>query len=470
MGLYPKGVQRGVLPPSLGAEPEWYDDLMRASKKNKSPSRFKKASLFVAGMGLLSILVLLLLQLPLVFGRIRLSKIESALQILEEERVDLPSLEDLMDIRGAVHVQSRISQDCMGTFDQIVEGARTHGIGFVIMAEQSQETPLKTRQNTFQGVDGDILFIPGVEMESPEGPLLAFGWDKVELSPSDPVATTAQKVKQGGGLLFLCRTPSWEDWNLSADGAELFNLDDDLEDEDLSGFLPRILYSLKRYPFLCFQEFYDFPEESLAMWNQALSQKPFVGIAGNHAKRSIGIRFLKGEKDMVRAMKADGDLLSEAIHPLFAKTLGWLDKDPEDDLVWEFILDTYANSFSYVSTRVLAATSDKEAVMDALERGRCYVCYEALATPQGFRFVGIASDRRFLMGESLSYREGLELELQSPVPCILRLLKDGELVGESQGRGLVHRVDGPGVYRAEAYLRLLDQERLWLLTNPIYVT
>ena len=162
--------------------------------------------------------------------------------------------------------------------------------------------------------------------------------------------------------------------------------------------------------------------------------------------------------------------MGESLPQAISKALRLLDRDPKDDLVCEFVLDTYPHSFSYISTRALVSELSESAVLDALGKGRCYICYEALGDPQGFRFQALGKGQKALMGGSLPHQHGLELEIASPIPCVLRLLKDGKTVGKTEGRGLIHRVEGPGVYRAEAWLRLLDTERLWLFTNPIYVT
>jgi hypothetical protein len=49
------------------------------------------------------------------------------------------------------------------------------------------------------------------------------------------------------------------------------------------------------------------------------------------------------------------------------------------------------------------------------------------------------------------------------------LLRNGKVVATHTGESLDHPADGPGVYRVEAWLKLADEERPWIYSNPIYV-
>ena len=46
---------------------------------------------------------------------------------------------------------------------------------------------------------------------------------------------------------------------------------------------------------------------------------------------------------------------------------------------------------------------------------------------------------------------------------------DGNEVARADGSSLVHRAEGPGVYRVEAYLETYGERRTWLLSNPVYL-
>jgi len=440
------------------------------NKNGKARYRIKKGCGCLSIISIVILFILCILQLPLMFERIRISKLNRAVDQLNAQRVIMDPPCGLLDVRGAIHVHSELSHDSMGTLDQILEGAHALGKRFVIMAEHPEDSALEMCRNTITGIHDGILFIPGVEMNTPLGGILAFGWDHLELSSTDPVEETARRVKSGNGLIFICHSETWDDWDMPFHGAELFNLHADFMEQDLLKLFPKIIYSIKRYPYLCFQEAYVFPKERLASWDKVLTKKVFVGIAGNDSHRNVGIRWLRQEDGRIQVVKADGGLIAEDVSRPVRIFLNLVNRNPKDKVVFELILDQYANSFSYVSTRVWTPDLTKESIMNALRTGKCYICYEALANPEGFLFQAIAQDQIALMGDTLPFTEGIELEIRFPIPCAIRLLKDGELCAEIFGRSLLHRVQGEGVYRVEGWLSLQKQEeRLWLLSNPIYI-
>jgi len=421
-----------------------------------------------AGFLLLAALVFLL-QLPFAYHRVRMLRMRRAVDRLEASRVDIPVVRGLQEFRGATHVHSSVSHDSVGTLEQIVEGAKTVGVDFVIMGEHPWDSVLETCRSTLSGVHDDILFIPGIELNTPRGGLLVFGWDDVELSGSDSVAVTARKVREGGGLSFVCHSEGWEDWDFPLDGAELFNLHADMMDEDIKSLIPPILYSVRSYPFMCFQEVYDYPEKRLSRWDRVTRERPFPGFAGNDAHRNVGIQWLVEEDGTViqRSASGKGGKRSTALWKRWL--FGVLARNGEDDVAFELLLDQYANSFSYVSSRILARSLTRVSVMDAMQQGTCYICYEALCNPEGFRYIAKTEKGIHLMGESIPMAEGIDLQVESPVPCEIRLMRDGELLTSTRGRTFAHAVKVPGTYRVECWLTLVGEHRLWLLTNPIYI-
>jgi hypothetical protein len=141
-------------------------------------------------------------------------------------------------------------------------------------------------------------------------------------------------------------------------------------------------------------------------------------------------------------------------------------------------LMAYKRSFRHLRTHLLSDTPllrdldrDREAVFAALRAGRAYIAVDSLAPARGFRFWAEGSEaRRAEMGDEIAVAEWV-LQVRTPRPARLRLIRDGEVVVETEGArdALEHWTDSPGVFRAEAYLDAHGRERTWVLSNPIYV-
>ena len=69
------------------------------------------------------------------------------------------------------------------------------------------------------------------------------------------------------------------------------------------------------------------------------------------------------------------------------------------------------------------------------------------------------------MGDEVRMGSWAELEAISPVSAALRLIKDGRLIEEVDGKRLTWKANEPGVYRVEAQY----DHRHWVFTNPIYL-
>ena len=94
-----------------------------------------------------------------------------------------------------------------------------------------------------------------------------------------------------------------------------------------------------------------------------------------------------------------------------------------------------------------------------------------MADPTGFRFGGSlgASKKTLMMGAEEPYEAKSVLTAEFPVPCDIRLLKDGEVVHESHGNKMEYAPTAPGVYRVEGWLDIDTEDRIWIYSNPIYL-
>jgi hypothetical protein len=74
------------------------------------------------------------------------------------------------------------------------------------------------------------------------------------------------------------------------------------------------------------------------------------------------------------------------------------------------------------------------------------------------------------MGEEISSRNGVTLQIRLPLPTECRLVKDGKVIKTWQKRETcTHITTEPGAYRVEAYIEYKGRRRGWIFSNPIYV-
>ncbi len=107
------------------------------------------------------------------------------------------------------------------------------------------------------------------------------------------------------------------------------------------------------------------------------------------------------------------------------------------------------------------------AVLNALDEGRAYVGFDAIADSTGFTFLVENAGKRAVMGETLPFDSEVTLRAASPVPCRFVVLQDGEEVFTYDGRSLEWQPSAPGKYRVEAHLDINGEWTPWVYTNPL---
>ncbi|MCC7358450.1 MAG: PHP domain-containing protein [Anaerolineales bacterium] len=143
------------------------------------------------------------------------------------------------------------------------------------------------------------------------------------------------------------------------------------------------------------------------------------------------------------------------------------------------VIFPYEFLFKQVNTHILSETAptgdyahDRGLVLDALAAGHCFVAYDAAGPTRGFRFSATHERGSALMGDNVNNRNGATLQISSPLPASLRLLRNGAEVGrwDNQTNSLVQVPAGEvGVYRVEAHRMYSGRLRGWVYTNPLYL-
>jgi hypothetical protein len=139
-------------------------------------------------------------------------------------------------------------------------------------------------------------------------------------------------------------------------------------------------------------------------------------------------------------------------------------------------LMAYRRSFRYLRTHLLTdrplkkeLESDRDLIYGALQAGHAYIAMDALSPARGFHFSATGETTLIMGDEARAGNEPWLLRADVPHPARVRLIRDGDEIASADGTILEHQVEGPGVYRIEAYLHAKGRERTWILSNPIYL-
>jgi hypothetical protein len=137
----------------------------------------------------------------------------------------------------------------------------------------------------------------------------------------------------------------------------------------------------------------------------------------------------------------------------------------------------YKFHFSAINNHLLIASplsgeykEDRRLILDALSQGRSYIGYDLPASTRGFTFKAHGKEKTAWIGEEVSAKNGVTIQIRLPRPAECHLLRNGKIEKMWRKRDLcTHITTQPGVYRVEVYLQYLGRKRSWILSNPIYV-
>jgi hypothetical protein len=353
----------------------------------------------------------------------------------------------IYEYAGNPHVHTPYS-DGYGNHNQIALAAINADIDFVIITDHNIWV---------DGLDGyrylgdkRVLILSGEEIhdqsrEPQKNHLLVFETfqELVQLAPKPQKLIDA--VNDVGGLTFLAHpfdpaAPvvgqpdlSWVNWDVDGfTGIEIWNFMSEFKSHLDS--LPRAIYYAYNFPISGEGPF----PEVLERWDQLLSSgKKVVAIGGSDA----------------HATPIHKGILKRVVFPY-----EWL--------------------FKAVNTHVLTkepltgnAEEDRKILFQSMKQGRCFIGYDLPAPTRGFRFSAQGNGEQVIMGESISARFGITLQVKLPFRAEIRLLRNGEQVRQwENSEAAVYTVTKPGAYRVETHVFFKGKRRGWIFSNPIYVT
>jgi len=394
---------------------------------------------------------------------------EAAWQALRAQRQVVSVNESWNEYRGILHSHSHFSHDSEVAFEDILRALETAELDFICMSDH----PVDGRADfawQWRGIHDGKLFIPGFEMK--EG-MMPFGVNRgVVLSNRTDSATLARQIIENQGVLFYAHPEEPRDWDRpELTGMEIYNLHTDFKrtGENLSGLLPDIFLSLRKYPDHIYRLMFHRPTEFLQRWDDLNRTRHITGIAGNDCHQNVGFRAFSTESGTIQVEDTSPKTLKEFKLNWFTRLLARSLLGPLEPnrKLFQVQLDPYERSARFVNTHVLARGLSETAILDSLRAGRVFIGFDMIADASGFRWLAHNQSGSVVMGETLSFSKETTLRATSPLPCRFTIVKDGGVVHRQAGRALEWKPMGPGKYRVEAELKLLDQWVPWVYANPI---
>ncbi len=394
----------------------------------------------------------------------KLEAVHQAVQSLRAQWHKLPQAGPFKDYRANLHVHSALSHDSRGTLAEIVAAAKKTGTRVLMFTEHPADH-YDFFKDGHRGLKDGVLLIPGAETQG----LLAF--------PTGSAQEFSDLVRRRNGLTFLSHLEERMDWEIRGlTGTEIYNTHADFKDEkNLQAALRKPLWLLsmidlfRKYPQEAFSALQDYPADYLKRWDQLCEKAPHTGVAANDSHQNVGLLIRMMEGDKARFEDALGKKLFELpLSVLEAVSISGKGKKV-GDVLFQARLDPYENSLRHVGTHLLLKELSEKAVWEALEAGRAYVAFDWLADATGFDFAAQSGKERHEMGSRLTFKAGLKVHARAPLPVKWKLLRQGKVVAEANGRTLVAPVTQPGIHRVEAWLEIAGEPMIWILSNPLYI-
>jgi hypothetical protein len=330
-----------------------------------------------------------------------------------------------LEIEGVYHLHTTFSD---GTTDveTLARKAAAAGLNFIILTDHGSPN---LRSLASQGWKSGVLVLAGSELSVSRGHLVALDF-KV---PKRPFPQNAEEsirdVHRSGGLTIIAHPFSKVRWNWgnteNPDGIEVINGDSELRYHFFKSlpWFPELIFN----PRLALIKMLGSPAQSLAKWDQLNAKGRVCGYVACDAHLMYDPLL-----DFVR------------IHMFLKKPL--------------------AADFE----------TARDQVFEALRAGKFYNAVDAAGEARRFRFWAARKRQRYPMGSVVRDLLPLSLRVRAgfSFPKEIRLLRNGLPVASSDKKMLFYRVDTPGTYRVEVYLRgrtPLAKDVPWILSNPIFV-
>lgn len=349
----------------------------------------------------------------------------------------------LYDYTGIIHIHSAYSFDGRTSVPDILEAANKNGVDFIILTDHSN---LRAKEEGFEGWHGDTLLIVGQEIAPRFNHYLAFQINVPVIIPEDEPDINPQiyidQVRMQEGIGFIAH-PDHE-------GTKMFHVK----------HFPWLNWTVTGYTGIGIWDFMTDWQSSLNGYIKALFSFFFPAF------------FLRGPK---KATLQRWDHLNQISRVV---GIGELDNHATIRRVMGFNVSVFPfmKAVKFLRTHVITENplandnkKDIDLLLSALKRGRAYVAGEYFQKAKGFSFVLTKNGKHATMGDDFMLDGEACLTTMLPVTAKVRIIKDGSPFREEITHNLACPIDREGVYRVEAYLKILGRYIPWIFSNPIYV-
>ncbi|PKL89643.1 MAG: histidinol-phosphatase [Ignavibacteriae bacterium HGW-Ignavibacteriae-2] len=347
----------------------------------------------------------------------------------------------MLEYIGALHIHSTFS-DGSGKVDEIAGFADEVGLDFIVLTDHNT---LRALEENFEKWYGNTLVIVGAEINDKHNlnHYLAIGINKTP-STRIPAKKYVKQIKDSGAIGFLAHPHEkrssmkehppypWTEWD-SEDftGIEIWNH----MSEWMEGLTEQNKYNFFVHPL---RSVIGPPEETLKIWDELNLRRKVVGIGGvdAHAHKINLLGFFEVEVFPYKIL-----FKSVRTHILTGERI---EKGESESEIF----------------------SAKKNIMQALEKGNCFVSNYYRGDAKGFRFFGENSGKLYHMGSNMPLSEKTKLNILLPnVSGSIRLIKNGKIIEVIENPEAEFIITQPGAYRVEIY----KDNFPWIYSNHIRI-
>lgn len=329
------------------------------------------------------------------------------------------------EVQGAYHIHTTHS-DGRGSPQKVAAAASRGRLDFIILTDHGNPNRPCLAE---EGWKENVLVLAGSELSVSRGHLVALDFKEPAGTFAQDAEVATQQIAAAGGLSIIAHPYSKTRWSwggvIHPDGIEIVDSDSMIKNNFLPAlpFLPALLFA----PRLFLLKTLERPVQTLRKWDELTATRTVYGYFSTDAHLAYGALFS-----------------CFRLHVVLEEPL--------------------ARDFSQA----------KGQIFSALRRGRFYGAVDAARPAGGFLFWAEGARTRFPMGSEVfsSATPRLRLRAEANFPeAETRLLRNGEIVWQSEAREMSFAPQAPGVYRIEIYLRgrtPLARDFPWIVSNPIF--